>query len=84
MQKASATLMARKFSEFLSKVEHGRSIRVLKHGRTVAHLVPDCDFMEGCRAAEIFEGNPGDSAAADAIEKEISRLRQEEENALAH
>ena len=80
MQKASATLMARKFSEFLSKVEHGRSIRVLKHGRTVARLVPDCDFMEGRRAAEIFAGHSGDAAVADAIAKEISRLRQEEDN----
>ena len=84
MQKASATLMARKFSEFLSKVEHGRSIRVLKHGRTVARLVPDCDFMEGRRAAEIFAGHSGDAAVADAIAKEISRLRQEEDNAVAH
>src|SRR5438105_13359556 len=52
MQKASATLMARKFSEFLSKVEQGRSIRVLKHGRTVARLVPRLRFYgrpPGCR-----------------------------------
>jgi len=76
--------MARKFSEFLSKVEHGRSIRVLKHGRTVARLVPDCDFMEGRRAAEIFAGHLGDPAAAEAIANEISKLTREEAEALAH
>ena len=76
--------MARKFSEFLRKVEHGRSIQVLRHGRTVARLVPDCDFMDGRRAAEFFRGHIGDAAAANAIEKEILKIRQEEENALAH
>jgi len=84
MQKATATLMARKFSEYLGKVEHGRSIQILKHGRAVARLVPDCDFMDGKQAAELFRGHSGDAAAADAIAREIVRLREEEDGALAH
>jgi prevent-host-death family protein len=84
MQKATASLMARKFSEYLGKVEHGRSIQILKHGRAVARLVPDCDFMDGKQAAELFRGHSGDPGAADAITREIARLHEEEDGALAH
>jgi len=84
MQKATATSMARRFSEFLGKVEHGRTIQVLKHGRAVARLVPDCDFMDGKSAADLFRGHSGDAATADAIAKELSKLKEEEANALAH
>jgi prevent-host-death family protein len=84
MQRATATLMARKFSEYLGKVEHGGSVQVLKHGRAVARLVPDCDFMEGKQAAELFRGHAGDAGAADAVAREIARLREEEDGALAH
>lgn len=76
--------MARKFSEYLGKVEHGRSIQVLKHGRAVARLVPDCDFMDGKQAAELFRGHPGDPGASDAIALEITELKEEEDRALAH
>jgi antitoxin (DNA-binding transcriptional repressor) of toxin-antitoxin stability system len=84
MQKASATSVARKFSEYLGKVEHGRSIQILKHGRAVARLVPDCDFMDGQQAAEFFQGHTGDPATAEAIAREVARLREEEDRALAH
>ena len=76
--------MARRFSEFLGKVEHGRTIQVLKHGRAVARLVPDCDFMDGRSAADLFRGHSSDEATADAIAKVRSTLREEEANALAH
>ena len=84
MQKASATSVARKFSEFLGKVKDGRSIQVLKHGRVVARLVPDCDFIEGKRAADLFRDHVADPAAADAIARELAQLREDEANALAH
>ena len=73
--------MARKFSEFLGKVEHGRTIQVLKHRRAVARLVPDCDFMDGKAAADLFRGHSGDAAAAAAIAKKLSKLNEEEANA---
>ena len=76
--------MARKFSEFLGKVQHGRTIQLLKHGRAVARLVPDCDFMDGKSAADLFRGHSGDAATAAAIAKELSKLKEEEANALAH
>ena len=59
--------MAQNFSEFLGEVEHGSSIQVLKNGRAVARLVPDCDFLAGARAAEIFRGHTADPITADAI-----------------
>ena len=68
--------MARKFSEFLGKVEHGRTIQVPKHGRAVARLVPDCDFMDGKSAADFFRGHSGITAAAAAIAKELSKLKE--------
>jgi len=67
--------MARKFSEFLGKVERGCTIEVLKDGRAVARLVPDCDFMDGKSAADLFRGHSGDAATADAIAKELSKLK---------
>jgi len=76
--------MARKFSEFLGKVERRCTIQVLKDGRAAARLVPDCDFMDGKSAADLFRGHSGDAATADAIAKEVSKLKEEEGNALAH
>ncbi len=84
MKTATATMAARNFSELLGEVEHGQSIQILKHGRPVARLVPDCGFMDGKRAAALFAGHSPDPEAADAIETELARLKQQEENALAH
>ena len=84
MKQASATAVARKFSEFLGKVEHGQSVQIVKHGKVVARLVPDCDFMDGKRVAALFADHVPDPETADAIEKELTRLRQEEDDALAH
>jgi prevent-host-death family protein len=82
MRKTTATLMARKFSEFLGKVEHGQSIQILKHGRPVARLVPDCDFMAGKTAAALFANHVSDPETADAIERELARLKHEDDHAL--
>jgi antitoxin (DNA-binding transcriptional repressor) of toxin-antitoxin stability system len=76
--------MARKFSEFLGKVEHGHSLQILKHGKIVARLVPDCGFMDGKQAAALFADHAPDPKTAAAIEKELARLKQEDEDALAH
>ena len=84
MKQASATAIARKFSKFLGEVQHGHSIQIMKHGKTVARLVPDCDFMNGKVAAALFANHQPDPAAADAIEKELAKLKHEEDDALAH
>ncbi len=84
MKQASATLVARKFSQFLGEVEHGHTVQILKHGRPVARLVPACDFMDGTQAAALFADHTPDPETADAIERELARVRQEEEDALAH
>jgi prevent-host-death family protein len=84
MKRATATAIARKFSEFLGHVEHGQSVQIVKHGKIVARLVPDCGFMDGKQAAALFADHVPDPETADAIEKELARLKQEEEHALAH
>jgi len=84
VKKASATAVARKFSEYLSKVENGQTVQIAKHGKIVARLIPDCGFMDGKEAAALFADHVADPEAADAIEKELARLRQEEDDALAH
>lgn len=87
MKIADSTVVVRKFRHFLSLAEHGESVRIRKHGRSVARLVPDADFMSGKQAADLFRSHQADKlerAAARAIELEISKLDREAEDALAH
>jgi antitoxin (DNA-binding transcriptional repressor) of toxin-antitoxin stability system len=87
MIEATATAMAKQFHDYLVRVEHGETVRVRKDGRAVARLVPDCEFMSGARAADLFRSHKADAedkAAADAIAAEIRKLDAEGENALAH
>ena len=55
MIESTAANMARHFTEFLAKVERGETIRIRDRGRMVARMVPDCDFMPGQQAAELFK-----------------------------
>lgn len=87
MQQATATDAAKEFHRFLGLVEHGQSVQIRKHGRAVARLIPDCDFMPGKRAAAIFrtyKAEAADRAAANAIAAEVAKLDQDFENELAH
>ena len=79
--------MAKEFHEFLNRVEHGETIRIRKHGRAVARLVPDCEFITGRRAADVIRPHKADvqdKATANAIAAEIRRLDAESDDALAH
>ena len=40
-----------KWAEVLDKVEHGGTVRITRHGKTIARVVPEADM----RAAEIAE-----------------------------
>ena len=82
MIESTAANMARHFTEFLGKVERGETIRIRDQGRMVARMVPDCDFMPGQQAAELFRGHRADAEAANALAGEISKLDLESENAL--
>ena len=87
MKTADSTAVVRQFGRFLSLVEAGQSIRITKHGRPVARLVPDGDFMSGKEAAVLFRAHKADKldrAAADAIANQIAELDREADNALAH
>ncbi len=83
MIESTAANMAQHFTEFLAKVERGETIRIRGQGRMVARMVPDCDFMPGQQAAELFRGHRADPEAANAIASEIRKLDLEYENALA-
>jgi antitoxin (DNA-binding transcriptional repressor) of toxin-antitoxin stability system len=87
MQIADSTTVVRQFRHYLSLAEHGECVRIQKHGRSVARLVPDSDFMSGKQAADLFRSHKADKlerAAAQAIETEIARLDREADDALAH
>ncbi len=84
MIESTATNMAQHFSELLAKVEHGETIRIHKQGRTVARMVPDCDFIPGQQAADLFKGHRPDAETANAIASELKKLDREFENALDH
>ena len=87
MIEVTATAMARAFSSFLGKVEHGETVVVRKHGKPIARLVPDSMFMSGRKAADLFRSHYAgklDRQAADAIEDHIRKLDRESEDALAH
>jgi antitoxin (DNA-binding transcriptional repressor) of toxin-antitoxin stability system len=79
MIESTATNMAQNFNEFLAKFQRGETIRIRDQGRTVARMVPDCDFMPGSQAAELFNGHPADEKAANAIASELSKLALESE-----
>lgn len=79
--------MVRQFGQFLSLVEAGQSIRITKHGRAVARLVPDRDFMSGKEAAELFRTHKADRldrATAKAVAEQIAELDREADDALGH
>ena len=57
MIEVTATDMARAFSSFLGKVEHGETVVVRKHGKPVARLIPDSAFMSGHKAADLFRSH---------------------------
>ena len=87
MKTADSTAIVRQFGQFLSLVEAGQSIRITKHGRPVARLVPDRDFMSGKEAASLFRTHKADKfdrAAADAIADQIAQLDREANDALDH
>jgi len=50
----------------------------------VARMVPDCDFMPGKKAAELFRGHRADAEAANAIATALRMLDLESEDALDH
>jgi len=84
MIESTAANMAQNFTEFLAKVGRGETIRIRDQGRMVARMVPDCDFMPGQQAAELFRGHRADAEAANAMAGELRKLHLESENGLDH
>ncbi len=87
MIEVTTTKAVNEFHRLLNKVERGETIRIRKHGRASARIVPDCDFMSGEAFAGVFAGYKAtaqDKAAADAIASNIAELDAETDHALAH
>ena len=87
MKTADSTAVVRQFGRYLSLVEAGGSVRITKHGRPVARLVPDQRFMTGAEFYRVFAGYKAgtlDKAAAKEIAKNISQLDADSDHALAH
>ena len=75
------------FHQLLERVAQGETVRILKHGRARARLVPDCDFMSSQEMARLFAGYQADAldqATADAVAATIQALDQETDETLAH
>ena len=82
---ADATVVVRKFGQYLDLVEAGQSIRITKRGRPVARLVPDRGFMSGKEAAELFRGYKADArekAAAEEIARNVRQLDAQTDDVL--
>ena len=87
MIEATATDVARAFSDYLERARAGETVLIRKNGKAVARLVRDSDFMDGRQAASLFQSykaTQADKRAADAVEAEIRKLDQETDAALAH
>ncbi|MHC1762748.1 MAG: type II toxin-antitoxin system Phd/YefM family antitoxin [Verrucomicrobiia bacterium] len=87
MKTADATTVVRQFGRYLGMIEAGQSIRITKHGRPVARLVPDPGFMSGKEFAQVFasyRADAVDKATAKEIAKNIAQLNAEVDDALAH
>lgn len=84
MQQATATAAAENFLHYLDLVEHGQVVQIRNRGRIVARMVPDCDFMPGPEAANLFRSHRPDPEAADAVAEELRKLTAEAEDDLAH
>ena len=71
--------MAKEFHEFLDRVEHGETVRIRKHGRAVARLVPDCEFITGRKAADVFRPHKADARD----DRDLSRPAQDRDTPQA-
>jgi prevent-host-death family protein len=83
----TATEGVNSFHQLLERVAQGETVRILKHGRARARLVPDCDFMGSQEMSRLFAGYQAeavDKAVADAVAVNIQVLDQEADEALAH
>ena len=75
------------FHKLLEQVEKGETVRILKHGRVRARLVPDCDFMSNVEVMRLFASyrpDDLDKAAAEAVAANIKELDEEADETMAH
>jgi antitoxin (DNA-binding transcriptional repressor) of toxin-antitoxin stability system len=86
MIEVSVTDAVNGFHRFLGKVGRGETVRIRKHGRAFARIVPDSDFMSGEDFSKIFadyKADDLDKSAASAIAANVKKLDEEFEHELA-
>ncbi len=77
MLEVSSTEAASQFHQLLHRVERGETVRIRKHGKIAARMVPDADWMTGKAFAKVFadyQATDLDKAAADAIADNIAQI----------
>ncbi len=84
MIESTAEDLARHLPEYLGRVERGETVRIRSGGRLIARVVPDCEFISGARAAELFRNHEPDPESADAVAAELGKLAQDSEHGLDH
>jgi antitoxin (DNA-binding transcriptional repressor) of toxin-antitoxin stability system len=87
MIEVSVTDAVNGFHRFLGKVERGETVRIRKHGRAFARIVPDSDFMSSADFTKIFADYKADNldkVTADAIAANVRKMDEEFEHELAH
>ena len=83
----SATEGVNTFQQRLERVAQGETVRILKHGRARARLVPDCDFISSREMEQLFASHQADAldqATADAVAANIQAFDQEQDETLDH
>ena len=83
----TATEGVNSFHQLLERVAQGETVRILKHGRVRARLVPDCDFMNSQEIVRVFanyQADALDQATAADVAANIQSLDREADETLAH
>jgi len=83
----TATEGVNSFHQLLERVAQGETVRILKHGRARARLVPDCDFISSREMEQLFASHQADAldqATADAVAANIQAFDQEQDETLDH
>ncbi len=83
MIEVSSTDAVSRFHHFLNEVAHGETVRIRKHGRAVARMVPDCDFMAGADFAKLFNTPGLDAATAKEVSANVASMKERSREKLA-
>jgi len=76
MIEVSSTDAVNRFHHFLNEVSHGETVRIRKHGRPVARMVPDCDFMPGSDFAKLFNTSGMSADLSEEVSSNVASMKE--------